>query len=184
MTTPTSGFLLIADITGYTAYLSASELEHAQEILTELLELLIQYTRPPLIISRLAGDAVISYTLQDQFMQGQTFVELIEDTYVAFPKAIERMALNNTCGCQACANVSALERLVETFSKTRGPLHTRLLGDLLLNGMANGKRQQLQDFKQFIEADLAQRGGLPPAAAAIPAQEIAAAAAGSLAAPG
>ena len=72
MTTPTSGFLLIADITGYTAYLSASELEHAQGTLTALLELLIEHTRPPLIISRLAGDAVISYGLQDQFMQGQT----------------------------------------------------------------------------------------------------------------
>lgn len=109
MTTPTSGFLLIADITGYTAYLSASELEHAQGTLTALLELLIEHTRPPLIISRLAGDAVISYGLQDQFMQGQTFVELIEDTYVAFRKAIERMVLNNTCRCQACANVGALD---------------------------------------------------------------------------
>jgi hypothetical protein len=109
MANPASGFLLIADITGYTAYLSASELDHAQETLTDLLELLIEHTRPPLIISRLAGDAVISYALQDQFMQGQTFVELIEDTYVAFRKAVERMALNNTCRCQACANVGALD---------------------------------------------------------------------------
>jgi hypothetical protein len=101
--------LFIADITGYTAYLSASELAHAQGTLTALLELLIEHTRPPLIISRLAGDAVISYGLQDQFMQGQTFVELIEDTYVAFRKAIERMVLNNTCRCQACANVGALD---------------------------------------------------------------------------
>jgi hypothetical protein len=109
VTATQSGYLLIADITGYTAFLSASELDHAQGTLTSLLELLIEHTRPPLVISRLAGDAVISYGLQDQFMQGQTFVELIEDTYVAFRKAIERMVLNNTCRCQACANVGSLD---------------------------------------------------------------------------
>jgi len=40
------GFLLIADITGYTQCLSESELEHAQETLTALLMLLVDHTRP------------------------------------------------------------------------------------------------------------------------------------------
>lgn len=104
-----SGTLLIADITGYTMFLSQSELEHAQEILSTLLELLIKQTRPPLIISRTAGDAVISYALGATAIQGQTFVELLEDTYVGFRRAIELMVLNNTCRCAACANVSALD---------------------------------------------------------------------------
>jgi len=103
------GYLLIADITGYTVYLSKSELEHAQEILTVLLELLVDHTRPPLVLSRLAGDAVISYGLADHFYQGQTFIEMIEDTYVAFRKAIEKMVLNNNCHCNACANISGLD---------------------------------------------------------------------------
>jgi hypothetical protein len=88
-------------------YLSQSELEHAQQTLT--LELLIEHTRPPLVISRLAGDAVISYGLRDNFFQGQTFVEVIEDTYVAFRKAINLMALNNTCQCNACTNITNLD---------------------------------------------------------------------------
>ncbi len=104
-----TGLLLIADITGYTAYLNESELEHAQETLSTLLELLIEHTRPPLILSRLAGDAVISYALQGALPGGQTLVEMIEDTYVAFRRAIELMVLNNTCRCSACANVSALD---------------------------------------------------------------------------
>lgn len=103
------GYLLIADITGYTRYLSESELEHAQETLTALLELLVENTRPPLVISRLAGDAVISYGLREDFFQGQTFIEKIEDTYVTFRKAIERLVLNNTCRCNACANISNLD---------------------------------------------------------------------------
>ena len=82
------GYFLIADITGYTQYLNASELEHAQQTLTALLNLLISRTKPPLIISRLAGDAVISYGLRDAFLQGQTFVEMLEDTYVGFRRAM------------------------------------------------------------------------------------------------
>ncbi len=104
-----NGYFLIADITGYTQYLNESELEHAQETLTALLELLVSRTRPPLVISRLAGDAVISYALGEDFFQGQTFIEKIEDTYVTFRKAIERMVLNNTCRCNACANISNLD---------------------------------------------------------------------------
>ena len=103
------GFILIADITGYTTYLNESELEHAQGTLTDLLELLIDHTRSPLIISRLEGDAVISYGLEAGFVNGQTFLETIETTYVDFRKAIDLMVLNNSCQCNACANVSSLD---------------------------------------------------------------------------
>ncbi len=104
-----SGFLVISDISGYTLFLSKSELEHAQEILQTLLELLIDHNRPPLTISRTAGDAVISYALAGAAIQGQTFVELMEDTYVAFRRAIELMVMNNSCRCNACANISSLD---------------------------------------------------------------------------
>jgi hypothetical protein len=103
------GYFLIADITGYTAYLSASELDHAQKTLTALINLLIKQTKPPLIISRLAGDAVISYGLSDRFVAGQTFVEMLEDTYVAFRRQVELMVRNTTCPCNACRNIGSLD---------------------------------------------------------------------------
>lgn len=104
-----SGTLLIADITGYTFFLSESELEHAQEILETLLEILIKETRPPLIISRTAGDAVISYAIGNLEIQGQTFFELLEHIYLEFRQTIELMVLNNRCNCAACANISNLD---------------------------------------------------------------------------
>lgn len=103
------GYILIADITGYTSYLNESELDHARETLGNLLELLIDNTKPPLVISRLEGDAVFSYGLDDGFVDPQTFLEMIENTYVSFRRAIELMVLNNTCQCNACANVSSLD---------------------------------------------------------------------------
>lgn len=103
------GYLLVADITGYTGYLSGSELEHAQQTLTALLNLLIEHTKPPLVISRLAGDAVISYGLGEGFLLGQTFIETLEQTYVAFRRAIELMVRNTTCPCNACRNIVGLD---------------------------------------------------------------------------
>jgi uncharacterized protein YndB with AHSA1/START domain len=103
------GYIVIADITGYTAFLSSSELEHAEDSLRSLINLLIDQTKPPLVISRLEGDAVISYAPQASFLQGQTLVEIIENTYVAFRQARERMQLNTTCTCMACRNIPGLD---------------------------------------------------------------------------
>jgi hypothetical protein len=100
--------------------------DHSQRDLTALLELLVDHTRPPLVISRLAGDAVISYGLEEDFAGGAgtagltstpalklTAVPLpkriIEDTYVTFRAALDRLVLNNNCGCNACANIAGLD---------------------------------------------------------------------------
>jgi len=103
------GFFLIADITGYTTYLNESELEHAGQTLTDLLELVVEQTRPPMTVTQLEGDAVLSYAFAEGFVTAQTFLERIEETYIEFRRAIDLMVLNNTCKCKACANVSALD---------------------------------------------------------------------------
>jgi hypothetical protein len=161
------GYLLIADITGYTRYLSESELEHAQETLTALLELLVESTRPPLVISRLAGDAVISYGLRENFFQGQTLVEKIEDTYVAFRKTIERLVLNNTCRCNACANISNLDLKFfihyGTFGIQRISDHDELVGsdtNLLHRLLKNSVTEKtgVRAYALFTEAAIQQLG--------------------------
>jgi hypothetical protein len=161
------GYLLIVDITGYTRYLSESELEHAQETLTALLELLVENTRPPLVISRLAGDAVISYGLQEDFFQGQTFIEMIEDTYVTFRKALERLVLNNTCGCNACANISSLDLKFfihyGTFGLQRISDYDELVGNdihLLHRLLKNSVTEEtgFQAYALYTEAAIQQLG--------------------------
>jgi uncharacterized protein YndB with AHSA1/START domain len=103
------GYLVIADITGYTAFLGGSELEHAEDSLKDLIGLLIEQTKSPLVISRLEGDAVISYAPEASFLQGQTMVEIIENTYVKFREARQRMKLNTSCTCNACQNIPNLD---------------------------------------------------------------------------
>ncbi|NIM94100.1 MAG: DUF2652 domain-containing protein [Anaerolineales bacterium] len=127
------GFLVIADITGYTAFLSGSELEHAQDSLRSLIELLIKQTTPPLQISRLEGDAVISYAPEGSFLQGQTLLESLEGTYIAFRLAQQRMQLNTTCTCLACKNIPNLDlkffvHYGEYMEQKLGP-YTELIGN-------------------------------------------------------
>ena len=149
------GYFLIADITGYTQYLSESELEHAQETLTALLELLVDNTRPPLVISRLAGDAVISYGLLENFYHGQSFIEKIEDSYVDFRKTLERLVLNNTCRCNACANISNLDLKFfvhyGTFGIQRISDHDELVGSdvILLHRLLKNSVTERTGFRGY-----------------------------------
>jgi hypothetical protein len=109
MTQVQQGTLMIADISGYTVYLNESELEHAQSVLQTLLEVLIENTRIPLVISRLEGDAVISYARDGSFLQGASVLEMVEACYNAYRRAIDLMMVNTTCTCNACKNISHLD---------------------------------------------------------------------------
>jgi len=106
---PYTGAILIADITGYSQYLNESELTYAEQTLRELLELLVTGTRPPLVVSKLEGDAVLSYLIDGGSLRGQAFVEVVEALYVEFRKALELMVLNTTCKCNACVNIGNLD---------------------------------------------------------------------------
>jgi hypothetical protein len=104
-----SGFLVLADISGYTAFLSKAELEHAQEILTDLLETIVGNLRSLLTIHKLEGDAVFAYTRDADLLRGETLLELIESTYVAFRGRTKNVRRHTTCDCRACNNISALD---------------------------------------------------------------------------
>lgn len=106
---PEKGYLVISDITGYSTYLKESELEHARDSLAALLRLLIEHTRSPFAIAKLEGDAVFSYAPANAFLQGQSLLEMMEGTYVAFRRALELMILNTSCPCNACRNLPNLD---------------------------------------------------------------------------
>ena len=104
-----SGFIVMADITGYTVYLNESELDHAQESVVAILDVIVGSTDAPLTLSRVVGDAVVSYVFDGNILNKQTLIEEIESIYVVFRRALEQMVLNTTCTCNACANLSALD---------------------------------------------------------------------------
>lgn len=103
------GYLVLADISGYTAYLAGVELDHAHEILTDLLETIVGKFKVVLTIAKLEGDAVFAYTPEANLPRGETLLELVEMTYMAFCDRRDSSHRRTTCTCTACQNMPNLD---------------------------------------------------------------------------
>lgn len=103
------GYLVLADISGYTGYLAKVELEHANEILTSLLEVIVNKFKSVLTISKLEGDAVFANVDEEKIARPESLLELIENTYFAFRRYRESSNRSSTCTCRACQNMNTLE---------------------------------------------------------------------------
>jgi class 3 adenylate cyclase len=103
-----SGFLIIADISGYTSYVAKTELQDAQALLAELLTRIVEQFKSVVKISRLEGDAVFAYSSSSIPLRGETLMELIESTYIAFREGQE-VYRRTLCDCEACLSLPMLE---------------------------------------------------------------------------
>ena len=103
------GYLVLADISGYTSYLVGTELDHARDVLTELLELIVQRFKPLLNIAKLEGDAVFAYIPKEQIVRDETLLEMMESTYLEFRNRVEGIHRRTTCQCNACKLIPSLD---------------------------------------------------------------------------
>jgi hypothetical protein len=103
------GYLVIADISGYTAFLTRTELEHAHGIVAELTQLVIARLGEPLRFVELEGDAVFTYAPVAAFADAERLLDMMEGCYVAFQLRLEEMRRATTCTCSACALIGALD---------------------------------------------------------------------------
>lgn len=103
------GYLVLADISGFTSYLAQVELDHAHEVLRELLETIVGKFKTLLTLSKLEGDAVFAYASAARVPRGETLLELMESTYVAFRDQVEAARRRTTCQCRACRAIPSLD---------------------------------------------------------------------------
>ena len=103
-----NGHLVVADISGYTQFLTESELEHANGILEELLNTIIGAINAPLMLNSIEGDAVLLYGAVPEGTIGQSVIDSVERLYTSFASALETMVFNTTCQCNACVNIKSL----------------------------------------------------------------------------
>ncbi len=103
------GYFIITDISGYTEFLTASELDHAQQTLQGLFDVQLEHIKFPLKISGFRGDAIFMYTSETCFVNPQSFLETLENLYIVFTDALRQMEFNTTCKCRACKNISKLD---------------------------------------------------------------------------
>jgi uncharacterized protein YndB with AHSA1/START domain len=103
------GHLVLADISGFTSYLAKVELDHAHEILTDLLETIVGRFKAVLTISKLEGDAVFAYAPEAKITRGEMLLELFEATYLDFRARREAAYRRTTCDCKACKAIPTLD---------------------------------------------------------------------------
>jgi uncharacterized protein YndB with AHSA1/START domain len=108
LTQPEPACLLVADISGYTGYLAGVELDHAQDILADLLTTAIGTLRPTFKLAKLEGDAAFMYVLTER-VDGSALLDLVETTYATFRRRLRDIRASTTCACNACMLIPRLD---------------------------------------------------------------------------
>ena len=115
------GLLVLADISGYTAFVTQTEMDHSWEILHELLEVMVRSSQGKLDVSQVEGDAIL-------FISGlgdEEVVKAVESTFIGFHRRRRDMVAVTTCPCNACQNVGILKL---KFVVHRGQFSRQRLG--------------------------------------------------------
>lgn len=105
----TGGYLVLADISGFTSFVAGSELEHARSILDGILKLIVANFSPSLRIAEIEGDAVFAFVPGDDLPRGELLLEIIEATYRDFRTRQLSEDRMSRCACRACEQSSLLD---------------------------------------------------------------------------
>jgi len=99
---------LIADISGYTGYLAGVELDHAQDILTDLIGAVVSALRPAFRLAKLEGDAAFMFRPGDG-LDGSMLLDIIERCYFGFRRRRRDVRQATSCECNACVRIPDLD---------------------------------------------------------------------------
>jgi hypothetical protein len=103
------GVLVLADISGFTAFVTATELEHGPAVIAELLGEVMRQLAPPLEIQEVEGDAVFALGADRTVRRPAALLDVLEDAFVAFKNRQRELAADEDCDCRACRNVDKLD---------------------------------------------------------------------------
>lgn len=100
----TEGPLVLADISGYTTFMAATELEHSDVLVRRMLNTVVASLKGRLEMAQLEGDAVL-------FVGEGLAPELIgwlEGSYLAFHRRMRTFLARRQCQCDACGKAPEL----------------------------------------------------------------------------
>ena len=116
------GALLLADISGYTAFLQAVGQAHAADmaagtfvpkaypLLTRLLDGIVERIAPPFALSKLEGDAVFAFAPDgEEGVRGQAVVDCLTACYADYRARVDEAHELMMCNCDACLRIGSLE---------------------------------------------------------------------------
>ncbi len=103
------GFLVLADISGFTALVTATELEHGPAIIADLLEAVIRRISPPLEIEGIEGDAIFALGAHGTVVPPARLLDVLRAGFDGFRERQQAlMDSDDSCSCNACLHVDRL----------------------------------------------------------------------------
>ncbi|MBL4707431.1 MAG: DUF2652 domain-containing protein [Flavobacteriales bacterium] len=100
--------LFIPDISGYTKFIQSTEIEHAEHVIAEILEVLIAANTEELKLAEIEGDALFFYK-EGSIPSQERLLAQVEGMFSAFYGHLKMMEKNRICTCNACATAPNLE---------------------------------------------------------------------------
>ncbi|ATP55663.1 hypothetical protein CPT03_03865 [Pedobacter ginsengisoli] len=109
----TKGLLFIPDISGFTRFVTESEINHSRMIIQELLELLINANQIGLEVSEIEGDAILFYKFGEP-PELEVLYKQVEKMFCLFHKSLMSYDRRKYCQCNACTSAANLSLKVIT----------------------------------------------------------------------
>jgi Protein of unknown function (DUF2652) len=103
----TTATILIPDISGFTEFLTHTDIKHSSHIVNELLECIITNNNLGFHLSEVEGDAVLFYKKGD-IIPKKALIEQCVEMYQRFHQQIKIIERDSVCRCGACTMVSNL----------------------------------------------------------------------------
>ena len=103
-----NSLLFIPDISGYTNFIQNTEIEHAEHVIAEILELLISSNTENLQLAEIEGDALFFYK-EGESLSRDRLLKQVESMYTAFYSHLKMLEKNRICSCNACATAPQLK---------------------------------------------------------------------------
>lgn len=94
--------LFMPDITGFTEFVNSTEITHAQNIIQELLELIIESNKLNLKVSEIEGDAIFFYRMGNAPTMDQ-LLEQVQAMFTRFHQHLQLYDHQRICPCGACS---------------------------------------------------------------------------------
>ncbi len=101
------GIIYIPDISGFTKFVSSTEIKHSRHIVSELMEVILDNNVLGFIPSEIEGDAVLFYKLGGP-PPLKKLIEQTEKIFLEFHKFLRTIERTSVCRCGACQSSSHL----------------------------------------------------------------------------
>jgi hypothetical protein len=106
-----SGCIVIIDISGYTQFVKMhrTAMVHAEQIITDLMESMLDVQGPPLVLDKLMGDAAFFYSRDNGDSSAEAIAAQVVRFFEAFNETEGVLVSCNVCICDACNQMSSLK---------------------------------------------------------------------------